>query len=218
MENIPEWDEAELLRNEKEAIGFYITSHPLARHAETIKALGDATTESLAEKPDGAEVRVCGIIGAKKIAVTKKGEKMAYLRVEDLEGSIEVIVFPELYRSSGSLIGSDAPLIFTGTVARGELGLKIKATGMEPMAAVREHAVNRVEIRLTSTGLGKEDFQTLKNILAAHPGPRPVFITLNIPDKGAAIVAIESRYNVAPSETFSRELEGVFGKGSVVFR
>ncbi len=213
-----EWDEAELLRNEKEALGFYITSHPLACHAEAIKSLGDVTTATLEDKPDGAEVRLCGVIGGKKVATTKKGDKMAYLRVEDLEGSVEVIFFPDLYRGSGSLISSEAPLLFTGTLSKGEQGVRIKATAVEPLASVRERSVRRVDIRLTSTGLGKDDFQAIKEILLAYPGACPVTLTLNIPDKGMTTLAVESRYHVSPTEALSAELEGIFGKGTVVFR
>ncbi|HEY6085648.1 MAG TPA: DNA polymerase III subunit alpha, partial [Nitrospira sp.] len=88
---IPEWDQAQRLKYERELTGFYITAHPLARYEGTMHALATATTLGLAELQDGKEVKLCGIIATVKSMLTKKGDRMAYLTLEDLQGTVEVI-------------------------------------------------------------------------------------------------------------------------------
>ena len=99
LPNIPEWDQSERLKHERELTGFYISSHPLARYEATIQALATASTIGLPELSDGREVKLCGIITTVKSMLTKKGDRMAYLTLEDLQGMVEIIVFPDLYKN-----------------------------------------------------------------------------------------------------------------------
>src|SRR5439155_21600127 len=100
LPSVPEWREEQLLAHEKELIGFYITSHPLARYAEATGRFSSCRTDSLHEIADAKEVKLCGIIGSIKQTMTRRGDRMAYLIVEDLHGSVEVIVFPNLYQTA----------------------------------------------------------------------------------------------------------------------
>src|SRR4029078_9651208 len=89
---------------ERELTGFYITAHPLARYEATIHALATATTVGIAELSERKEVRLCAIIATVKSMLTKKGDRMAYMTLEDLQGTVEVIVFPDLFKTVGDLI------------------------------------------------------------------------------------------------------------------
>ena len=119
---IAEWDQAQRLKYERELTGFYITAHPLARYEATLKALSTATTIGLADLSDGKEVKLCGIIASVKSMITKKGDRMAYLNVEDLQGTVEVIAFPDLYKTAGELIAPERLVRITGTIDRGDKG------------------------------------------------------------------------------------------------
>ena len=81
---MPEWDEKLLLDFEKEALGFYITGHPLARYAADIKRFTATACPRLSELADKSEVRVCGIVAALKENITKKGDRMGFAIIEDL--------------------------------------------------------------------------------------------------------------------------------------
>ena len=109
LPNIPEWDQSERLKHERELTGFYISSHPLARYEATIQALATASTMSLPELSDGREVKLCGIITTVKNMLTKKGDRMAYLTLEDLQGVVEIIVFPDLYKNAADLMSAGTP-------------------------------------------------------------------------------------------------------------
>ncbi len=122
---------AEIAKMEKEALGFYITSHPLIPYEAVMKKLNAVSIEALknVEESDKS-VCICGIVGEKKVIRTKKGDPMAYLRLEDLTGSVEVIVFPDLYRTVATLLSEDRPLLIYGTIEHGEHGTKCKATAL----------------------------------------------------------------------------------------
>jgi len=169
-----EWEEALLLKYEKETLGFYITSHPLTRYQTQLKKMNTTSTEALADLQDGQEVKCCGVISGKKLATTKKGEKMAYLKLEDLAGSVEVILFPDLYATAASrlvsALGGDEPLLIHGILDRGEKGIKIKATRVESISLEGKPSVTGLTIDLPAIHQKPEDFIQLKEILLRNKG------------------------------------------------
>jgi DNA polymerase III subunit alpha len=215
---LEEWDESLMLRLEKETVGFYITSHPLARYADELRTYATANAESLEDLPDDRQVKLCGIIVQQKIMTTKRGDKMASLTLEDLQGLFEVLVFPDLYKKTSSILTPDTPLFVTGFVDKGDKGTKVKATGIEPLSNVREQITRRVDICLNSTGLTSHDFQRLKEILLRHRGPCPVFLRLGMPNRTESTISVDEKVKIKPSDLFISDVEREFGKGSVVFR
>ncbi len=217
LPDIPEWDDTRRLRAEKEALGFYITGHPLRRFLPEIRKVSTADSETLGTARDGAEVRLAGLVAGRRITQTKKGDRMAYLRLEDLQGSVEVIVFPDLYKAAAPLIEGDQPVLVTGFVDRGEKGTKLKATGVIPLEEVRRRATQRVEIRTEGFGMGREDFLRLREVLARHRGACPVQVRLRLPDQSEALLSVDETLSVAPEDALVADLEQIFGSGCVTF-
>lgn len=220
-----EWDEALLLKFEKEALGFYITSHPLMRYQEHLKTLGAISTESLSDLSDGQEVRCCGIVSARRLMTTKKGDRMAYLKLEDLAGSVEVILFPDLYTTAASILAQalekDEPLIIQGILDRAEKGTRIKATRVESISFSQGPPIAKLLIQLTAADLTQEDLIRLKEILLRHKGKCPVYLRLNLPSAGhtrngqTATIALARSLSVNPTPILFKELEEAYGKGTV---
>jgi len=117
-----EWHDKEKLAFEKEALGFLITGHPLDRYLSDIKRLANTTIAGLSELADGSEVRLCGIVTACKEITTKKGDRMGFVTLEDLTGSVEITVFSDIYTSASGLLKSDDPLLVTGKLEKGKRG------------------------------------------------------------------------------------------------
>jgi len=101
-----EFSFGELLRMEKESLGFYVSGHPLDMYKEVLEANSDFSTLDIAEagdadaeekKPiyDGMNLSICGMISARKNKITKSGKMMCFLQLEDLVGRVEVIMFPD---------------------------------------------------------------------------------------------------------------------------
>ena len=104
LTDAPESDPLERLKQEKEQLGFYVSGHPLEEYSDIIDYYTTASTQTLVAHPLDAEVFVAGMITEVKNLTTKKGDPMAVIGFEDLEGSVEVVVFPEAYKTAGDLV------------------------------------------------------------------------------------------------------------------
>ena len=134
----PEWDDRKKLAFEKETVGFYITGHPLDDALQEIKTIIDCTIQDLAEMSDDQPVRIGGLIRTCKKHKSKRGDPMAFLTVEDIYESVEVVVFPDAYASCEDILSSTDPVIIQGTVKKDERGPKIIADSIDLLPVARE--------------------------------------------------------------------------------
>jgi DNA polymerase-3 subunit alpha len=215
LPNVPEWDQAQRLKYERELTGFYITAHPLARYEATIHALATATTATITELSDGKEVRLCGIIAAVKAMLTKKGDRMAYVTLEDLQGTVEVIVFPDLFKTVGDLIAPERLIRVTGTIDRGDKGTKIRALKIEPLAEVQTQTIKRIHIRLAARPEVKDQLPRLLDVFKRHPGSTAVSLTFRTDGALEADTAPLPHLTVSATEHFVADVEEVLGKGAL---
>ncbi len=215
LPNVPEWKESRLLAHEKESMGFYISGHPLAAFQNDIKRYATATTETLEGIPDGKEITICGIIAGLKQKVTKKGDKMAILNLEDLSGTVETVVFPDLYKTAHHLLLTDTPLIIAGQLDKSEQGNKIKAMRIHLLADIKKKGTTRMDIKLSATGLTQDDLLKVKDILLRHQGSIPVYLRLQNPTRKDSLISVGRDIRVSPSEQLINEIESVLGAGVV---
>ncbi|MEO5658164.1 MAG: DNA polymerase III subunit alpha [Nitrospiria bacterium] len=217
LPEVPEWDGPSLARAEKESLGFYITSHPLAPYAPDQERLGVTATDRLGDLGDGAEVRIWGVIASKKITTTKKGDRMAYVRVEDLSGSVDAIVFPDLYASAGVQLASDQPLLIEGTVDQGDKGTKLKATRITSLDRARERAGGHLEVVLD--GVAVDTLRSLKATLERHKGAYPVRLRVMVREhRRESMILTDDALRVDPSQALIDEIEAGVGKGAAAVR
>ncbi len=215
LPNIPEWDQNERLKHERELTGFYISSHPLARYEATMEALSTATTISLPESSDGREVKLCGIITTVKSMLTKKGDKMAYITLEDLLGVVEIVVFPDLYKNAADLVVPERLVRVTGTVDRGDKGTKIRGSKIVPLAEMQAQMIKRVHIRLPAHLDITEQLSRLREVFRRHPGNTTISLTLHMDASQEAVTAPLPNLTVTPSERFVADVEEILGKGAI---
>jgi DNA polymerase-3 subunit alpha len=215
LPNVPEWKESQLLAFEKESVGFYITGHPLAAFQADMKRYASDTTETLEGVPDGKEISICGIIAGLKQKVTKRGDKMAIINLEDLTGNVEVIVFPDLYATASHMLLTDTPLIVAGQFDKSEQGNKIKATRLHLLADVKKRGTTRMDIHLSATGLTQDDLLKVKDILLRFKGDIPVFLRLQNPSRKDSLISVGREIRVTPSDQLISEIEALLGDGSV---
>ncbi len=131
---VEEWKESELLAMEKEALGFYITGHPLNKYKDELDKLGVVPTTELQDLQDRQDVYMGGIVrGVKKIQTKKTGDMMAYLTIEDMYSTVEVLAFPDIYQEAQDLIEQDSPLLISGYIDKTDKGTKIVARQIVPI-------------------------------------------------------------------------------------
>jgi DNA polymerase-3 subunit alpha len=140
---------------------------------------------------------------------------MAYVNLEDLQGTVEVIIFPELFKSVSSLLSTDAPLLVTGFLDKADKGNRIKAMKVESFIEIQMSRIRRVEIRLEGSTASPQRLEALKGILHQHPGRCQVFLKLRLPDAACATVAVDPDFHVQPSEALIQEIERSLGNGTV---
>ncbi len=211
-----EWPEPQLLAFEKALLGFYISSHPLARHEKSLKLFAAQTTETLSRLHDGDEVTIGGIITKARFTFTKKTqEKMAILRFEDLKGTIDVLVFPRSFKVSEKNIADDAMVFIKGRVNLREDTPKIIADEILPLEEARSKYTHALSIELVTTGLEKEMLAKLSHIFKKHKGQTPVYINFTTAEKKKLQIAAGKSLSVAPSDELISEIEDLVGHGSV---
>ncbi|MBI3753659.1 MAG: DNA polymerase III subunit alpha [Deltaproteobacteria bacterium] len=210
-----EWHDAQLLSYEKEALGFYITGHPLEKYAEELKHLANTDTDGIKERQDDAEVSIAGMVTAVKEINTKKGDRMAFITLEDLKGFVEVIVFSDVYKNTAPYLSSEAPVVIKGKIDKGEEDVKIIAHTVYPLEQAKTMIVNVAHIKADAARLETVSLEKIKGVLSAHAGSCPVYIHLVWSDR-EVVIAVPDKLRVAPSEKFIKDIEMLLGDGSVV--
>jgi len=214
---LPEWNTDELLKYEKEALGFYITGHPLTRYAAYFKKVGTLRLSELEEMNDGQEVKVAGIVTAiRKIQTKSKGEIMAYCTLEDPEANIDIIVFPELYKSSISILQKDTPLLVKGTLDKTEKGIKIVSNEISRLDVMGTQQARKAELTLKLPLSDGIQLQTIRSILKAdNTGRYPLYLRIMLRDTETLI---ETGMKISSDNEMIKRIEAIAGKGAVVFQ
>jgi DNA polymerase III subunit alpha len=208
---VPPWIEADMLAYEKEAIGFYISGHPLSEFVDEIKRLGTLDTVSVRAASDGMTVHLAGVAAKIKEKITKKGDRMAFVDLEDLKGTVELICFPDCFAEAEECLKSDEPMLVKGTVDKDERGVKIKASRIEPLSQATRNMTTRLRLKVEAPGLTREQLVLLRQTLSRHPGKCRVSLHLAVPGKGLAILALPDQYRVDPAPELVDQVNALFG-------
>jgi DNA polymerase III subunit alpha len=212
---ITEWEEKERLAKEKEALGFYISGHPLNRYEKTLAKFATSNTAALMESGDGRMVRLGGMIMSSKVIRTKREELMAFIQVEDLHGSVEVIVFPSVYGTCQELLGADRPVMVQGKVQQDEKGAKILADTIIPMAKAEAMWTAKVQFNIDGGRSDKADLDKLHDILRRHPGDCQGVLHIKMADNVEAHIAMDEKWRIQPGPALAREVNGLLGYPAV---
>jgi DNA polymerase-3 subunit alpha len=210
-----EWSQGEMLAFEKELLGFYVTGHPLAQYAEILSRYELASSADVAQLQDGQRTRIGGIVSRLQLKTTRQGKPMAILALEDLNGSVEVLVFPEAYARCATNLRADAPIFVCGTVSLREDKPKIVADQIFPLEDVPKKFTKAVHIRLAAGATEGSALDRVQDVLRAHPGSVPVLFCFVYPDGRAVFLEAHERFSVTPTQQFVRDVEAVLGSDSV---
>ncbi len=216
LPDLPEWDHKELLLNEKETIGFYITGHPLSRFSDLMGVIVNADSSNLSKKTDREAVILAGIVSNIRDVMTKRKDTMAYITLEDLKGSISVIFFPDVYRDTYDLLHGDEPLMIKGTLDVAEDSVKVIASEVKLLASAAEKPYNAVYFTVDVKKSSAEDIEKLGQRLKQFPGRYDVFIRL-IEDRCETVVYLGEDMKVDFSLTLRNEADSILGIGTSQF-
>jgi len=213
----PPWPEAERLAFEKESLGFFISGHPLERYRAELLQWANATTGTLAQKAASGEVTVGGIVTGLRLLKTKKGDRMAAFMLEDLDGSVETVVFPDAYKKAAGRLADDQVVLVKARAEVDDEGkAKLLASEVLPLEQAKLAEARFVTIRVPLRAWDRGKGERLRDILAAHKGDCPVTLELVRPGFWAVAVAPSAYYRVRPDGVLREEIEALLGPGSLV--
>jgi len=217
VQEMREWDESLLLSYEKDALGFYITGHPLTHYGKQLNRLVSHSIDQLDDELDfNTEIKVAGIISSIKQLRTKKDERMATLMLEDLSGRIEVVVFPDSYQKNFEYLREDQLVWIKGKFLGEGENRRIHLLQIMPLDEAFQKQAKRVLLRIFLPGIEETVFDELKSILVKHSGQCPVFFELEAPHSYRMVCQSREVQGVIPSEDLVKDIENLLGEKSVL--
>jgi DNA polymerase-3 subunit alpha len=212
ISNLPEWPQHELLAHEKELLGFYVTGHPLTPLAPLLQKYSLHTTAQLATAANRSMTRLGGMIAAVSHGVSKKsGKPYSMVTLEDLEGSVQLLVMND-YDKFRPLLEENKALLVVGEVSTGEDKPKVFPQEIMPLGDAPLKYTRQVHLRLPMAHLKPEDMDRVRQLTAAHAGKCPLYLCFLRPEGGTIFVEAHTHFSVKPSLELEHEVNRMFGE------
>ncbi len=217
---VAEFPPNRLLAMEKEVLGLYLSGHPLAGREAELAARASTAVSDLKDLPEGEKVCVAGLVMAARRVMTRNGEQMAFVTLEDLSGQVEVVLFPRTLARCRDLVREDGLVVVSGRVSWrdeqvtvvAEEVTALRGEGAAETAAAAEE-VQALFLRVRGEA-GPDLFARIKEVLSSYPGTVPVYLWIAAARK--AILA-DRRYWIKPQAALLGHLEALLGQGSVAW-
>src|SRR5713226_7094103 len=219
LPDTPDWDEHTRLANEKEILGFFITGHPLEKYRDKLEDLRALSTEEISAMKSSTgkdeNITTAGIITSIRVLKSKRGDFYAQGTLEDMAGSVEMLVFPEAYRKLQDKVKLEVPVLVRGGV-RIEEGANPKLTvnEIQPLEDAKAPLPRSLRIRIPLETANETTVDALHTLFAQRKGEAKVLF--DVERQGDFMVVMEAEgYNVQPDHTFIARVEQLCGRGSV---
>ncbi len=215
LPDVGEWDKTQLLSFERDMLGLYVSDHPLAGLEHVLRASSDVSVGDLiedTERPDGTSVKICGLITNVQRRLSKKGDTWASVTIEDLEGSVDVMVFPAAYNLAAPVLVPDSVVVVKARLRRSDDGIDLSAQEITRPSMTQ----GRTDAPLTVTmpvGLcTPETVSSFKSVLASHPGVTEVYLRLAGRDT-VKTMRLDTSLRVSTSSALFADLKELLGPG-----
>ncbi|MCL5291306.1 MAG: DNA polymerase III subunit alpha [Actinobacteria bacterium] len=211
-----EWERMELLAFEKEMLGLYVTDHPLLEVEKALKERTEYSIADLMEQKDGTVAQIGGIISKVTRLTTKKGDPMARIDLEDLEGTIEVLVFPKVYEQFRELFEEDKLVCVKGRLDRKEDESKLIAQELVALDEAGKPGPRASKLYLTidSSRFEKQVLDELKSVIGNYPGETPVVMRVRDGDQ-LVTLSLGGGRRVGTGNGIFAELKALLGEDGV---
>ncbi|MEE6274070.1 DNA polymerase III subunit alpha [Georgenia sp. MJ206] len=210
--DLPEWDKREKLAFERQMLGLYVSDHPLFGLEHVLQRAADTSVASLLTdegRPDGTMVTIAGLITSLQRKMTKNGNPWAIATVEDLEGSIEVLFFPQTYATVSTVLAEDTIITVKGRLNRRDDIPTINASEIT-LPDITSSTDGPIQVTLAANRCTTPIVERLKGILTDHPGGSEVRLRLTSPGR-ATVMRLEDSFRVEPSSALFGDLKALLG-------
>jgi len=219
---LTEFDQREMLRLEKETLGTFLSSHPLAEVRDALRQAVDCSLSALGDKQDGSFVTVGGIVTELKRIKTKSGSPMAFATLDDVEGQVEMLVIGKCYEASAEFLAVDSVVVVRGRLDHKERGqTKLVATEVESFEPTEDEVASArkargqdpLEIPIDAAVFGASLIDELKSVLETFPGEAEVILKMSTRE-GMRTLKFGEGYKVRRSAALDAELDAVLSSGA----
>jgi DNA polymerase III subunit alpha len=209
---IEDWDKQTLLGHEREMLGLYVSDHPLMGVEHVLASSCDCTIGQLLvdeDRPDGTMVTVGGLVTSVQRKLTKRGDAWAVITLEDLEGGIDVMLFPSVYQLSSAALVPDAIVTVKGRLRRRDEVPEMHASEVT-VPDLAGGPVGPVVISLPVTRCTPPVVEQLKDVLGSHPGVTEVHLRLQS-QSSTKLMRLDDRLRVSPTPSLMADLKALLG-------
>jgi DNA polymerase-3 subunit alpha len=193
-------------------LGLYVSEHPLNAIRDQLRRKTDTPLAELDRRRDGEVVTVGGIVAAVKQMTTKKGEPMVFIRLEDVTGAVEAVVFNTTYQQTRELCVVDRILVLKGRIDRKEGETKMVALELNAFEAVAEKREVRLKIDATRARAGL--IRELADLIRDFPGEAPVLVDC-VTSQGPKTYRFGPQFSVKPAPDFYAEVKALLGESAL---
>jgi DNA polymerase-3 subunit alpha len=215
---LPDWDFSTKLAKEKEALGFYLSGHPLAEFRSFLEKVAPGGAARLDDLSGDSRSIVGGVIEEIRVTRSRKGESLYFLRIEDYTGSAEVIVFADVHAKCERYLFKGGLVLVRGRIARELDQVRLVAQEIMFLEEAVQKLATSVRLHLSVEGLSRESLGDLRQLLTSQPGPCPVYLHFTIGQHTEIIHRLPPAFNLYPSRDLLAAITNRFGEGSLEIR
>lgn len=212
--DIDDWDKMTLLGHEREMLGLYVSDHPLLGLEHVLSNGTDCTIGQLMldeERSHGSTLTISGLVTSVQRKITKKGDAWATVTLEDLDGAIEVLLFPSAYQLASNHLVEDAILRIKGQLSRDKDQPELRAQEVS-VPDISDGPSGPVAVNLPHTRVNPGTVDSLKDVLATHPGVTEVILHVRMRDR-TIVLKVGDHHRVTPSPALFADLKQLLGPG-----
>ncbi len=217
LSDVPRWSAGERLAFEKESLGFYLSGHPIERYKAEIQEFASGTLGHLLKVRQVGDVTVMGLMSGLRLMKTRKGDRMAACQIDDFEGSVEALIFPEAYRQCGAKLKDDESFLVKGKLEAkdDDERPRLIVSDVAPLDLTLRMMARSIRVHVDLGLLPETVLLGIKRVLSIHPGEIAVFIEVHRPTEFVAVMRVEDKLRVKLTADLVTHLEGLTGPGSV---
>jgi DNA polymerase-3 subunit alpha len=208
-----EWPEDQMLAHEYSTLGFYISGHPLARHVGRFKQLGVTEIGALEGSETGDEVLLAALIANLRPMRSKKGDRWAICTLQDMTGTVELLVFPEAFSRLEGILKAGQPMLVKGRISVEEVGTRVISLEAKPLDDVVEPAPSVLRVRVDLRSVDGMTLERLQELFDSKPGPCRVSFELVQTDGTRALLQSDRR--VRPDRQLVEAVQEMCGPNTV---
>jgi DNA polymerase-3 subunit alpha len=213
-DSMEEWDKMTLLGHERDMLGLYVSDHPLLGLEHVLSNGTDCTIGQLMldeERPHGSTITVSGLVTGVQRKITKRGDSWAMVTLEDLDGAIEVLMFPSTWQLAGPLVVEDAIIRVKGQLSRDKDQPEIRGQEVT-VPDISDGPSGPIAVNLPQTRCNQATIDRLKDVLSTHPGMTEVHLKVLMRDK-TMVMRLPDHHRVTPSPALFADLKQLLGPG-----